>query len=332
MELERRIFAFGELGRELGAITKEDIDENLWRASNENPWFTPEAIYTAFQGLATMLDYAGLQEWTSHYTENLHTKKIGVVMAGNIPAVGFHDLLCVLMSGHVLHAKLSSKDTVLMTFIIDKLIEIESEFKEYIHLVERLEREKLDAVIATGSNNTTRYFDQYFSGLPNIIRGNRTSVAVINGNETSEDFVALGKDVFTYYGLGCRNIAKLFVPVGYSFTPLLDAFAAYDEIRHHHKYVNNYDYYKSIYLVNREEHLDTGFLLIRASEELVSPLSVLYYEEYTSEADLQTKLTSAKDKLQCVVGDGFIPFGEAQQPSCTDFADGVDTMKFLTEL
>jgi hypothetical protein len=243
-------------------------------------------------------------------------------MAGNIPLVGFHDLLCVLISGHRLSAKLSSQDSVLMRYVVEKLVAIEPRFKDYISFVERMN--DADAVIATGSDNTARYFEYYFRNIPHIIRKNRSSCAILRGTETNEQLIALGKDVFSYFGLGCRNVSKLFVPKDYDFKRLLDLWQPYHDVFNHHKYVNNYDYNKSILLVNRTPHLDNGFVLITENKALVSPISVVYYE--VGEPD------PSSDKIQCVVSAEHVPFGKTQEPELTDYADRVDTLKFLTAL
>jgi hypothetical protein len=180
-------------------------------------------------------------------------------------------------------------------------------------------------VIATGSDNTARYFEYYFRTKPHIIRKNRSSIAVLTGNETDDQLIALGKDVFSYFGLGCRNVSKLVVPEGYDFTRPLRLWEVYHDVSNHHKYVNNYDYNKSILLINGTHHFDNGFALLTPNEALVSPISVLYY---ATSADL------ASDKIQCIVGSGanYIPFGTTQEPTLTDYADNVDTLKFLTGL
>jgi hypothetical protein len=256
-------------------------------------------------------------------------------MAGNIPLVGFHDFLSVLISGHFLLAKLSSDDDVLMRKLANMLVAIEPAFANNFEFVDLLK--EADAIIATGSDNTARYFEYYFSKRPHIIRKNRTSVGILTGHEETEDLRNLGEDIFRYYGLGCRNVSKVFVPEGYTFDKLFEANEHRQNILEHHKYHNNYDYNKSILLVNREPHFDNGFLLITPSQQLVSPISVLFYETFSSLHDLRAKLTAVKDKLQCVVSahgwlEGSIPFGQAQCPMVWDYADGVDTLNFLQKL
>ena len=333
MLLNDRIKSFETLGNRLKNLSSERLEELFLAAKNENAWFVENSVRLAIEGIILFLERNKIENWLSAYTlENDLPKKIGVIAAGNIPLVGFHDLMCVLLSGHHLMIKMSSKDGVLIRFILDELFDIDPNFKSQVSFVERLN--DADAFIATGSDNSARYFEFYFKDKPNIIRKNRTSVAVLKGDETVEDFQNFGSDIFQYYGLGCRNVSKVFVPKGYDFTPLLDGLKGFEDVIHHHKYRNNYDYNKSIYLVNKEPFLDTEFLLVRESEDMVSPISVLFYQEYDSNDDLTEILKNQSEKIQCVVGNdaGMIAFGQAQQPEVTDYADGVDTMAFLTGL
>ena len=333
MLLNDRIKSFETLGIRLKNLSSEELEELCLSALNENAWFVEQNVKLAIEGIVLFLNQSTLGQWTNVYQlDQIKPKRIGIIAAGNIPLVGFHDVLCVLLSGHHLMIKMSSKDGVLMRFVLEELFNIESEFKSQVTFVERLN--EADAFIATGSDNSARYFEYYFKEKPNVIRKNRTSVAVLTGNETTEDFENLGRDIFQYYGLGCRNVSKAFVPKGYDFKPLLDGLHSFESVIHHHKYRNNYDYNKSIYLVNREPFLDTEYLLVRESKDLVSPISVLYYQEYENEKELETFLKDSADKIQCVVGSGEdrIPFGQAQQPGVSDYADGVDTMAFLAGL
>lgn len=336
MTHSERLAAFVKLGQRLAAISPDELTTLAARARNENAWFDLPNVTAAVAGIAQMLDEEPLRHWAAHYPpEPENARLIGVVMAGNIPMVGFHDALCVLLSGHCLLAKLSADDTVGMTWVLNELSTIEPRFEEAIQLVPRLNA--AEAYIATGSDNTARYFEFYFGKKPNIIRRNRTSVAVLTGQETDAELARLGPDIFQYYGLGCRNVSKLFVPQGYSFTPLLDALQGCEGVLNHHKYNNNYDYNKSILLVNAVPHFDNGFLLITPGQALVSPISVLHYGEYLNEADLADQLTDVATRIQCVVSAGgrfagSFPFGRAQMPGVGDYADGVDTMEFLAEL
>jgi hypothetical protein len=331
-----RLAAFVALGHYLRTLSADELAHLTARARNQNAWFDAPNVTAAIRGIAALLEDEPLRHWAARYpAEPATPRQVGVVMAGNIPLVGFHDALCVLLSGHTLLAKLSKDDTVLMAWILGELQRLEPRFAERIILAERLNA--ADDYIATGSDNTARYFDFYFGKKPHIIRRNRTSLAVLTGREESHDLGLLGEDIFRYYGLGCRNVSKLYVPQGYDFTPLLDSLQPWHHIPDHHKYQNNYDYNKSILLVNRVPHLDTGFLLLTENTQLVSPISVLHYSFYSSEVDLVDQLTDVAAQTQCIVSAGgqwagSFPFGRAQCPAVTDYADGVDTMAFLAEL
>lgn len=334
MTIDERVEAFEKLGNYLISIDEVTFEDLLNKVRNENPWFTHGSIRLALQGLNNYLDREKLKEWISGYQVNPSIpKRIAVVMAGNIPLAGFHDFLTVLMSGHAILIKLSSKDSVLLTFISSKLIEIEPRFESLITIAAQLKN--FDAVIATGSDNSARYFHYYFGKYPHIIRKNRTSCAVLTGSETQAELQLLGKDVFTYFGLGCRNVSKIFVPKDYDPVRLVKDWEIYADIIHHHKYHNNYDYQMSILLINKIPFYDSGFVILQESEKLVSPISVVYYERYDSPDDLLAKLHVVFGKLQCVVGKSephFIPFGQAQFPELWDYADQVDTLKFLEKL
>jgi hypothetical protein len=336
MDLKGRIEAFSELGKQLAELPPEQRNHLMDLAAQQNPWFTNESVKLSLDGLQRFLTLEKLNKWTSLYQLNPHEgKTIGVAMAGNIPLVGFHDFLCVLIAGHRLKAKLSSQDSTLLPFLTEKLLAIDPSFKNQIEYAEQLKQ--VDAVIATGSDNTSRYFEYYFRNIPHIIRKNRSSCGVIFGEELGSELRDLGKDVFSYFGLGCRNVSKVFVPEGYDFKLLLDSWEGYSEIINHHKYANNYDYQKSILLVNGTPFLDNNFVLVTGSSALVSPISVLFYENYKDQNDLHAKIHSQKEKIQCTVSakgwfDHSLPFGKAQYPELWDFADNVDTLKFLDEL
>ena len=314
------------------------IEEVVQQANQKNNWFTPLLVEAALAAIAqNYLTKSNLETWLSVYPSvRTQPQKVGVVMAGNVPAVGFHDALCVLISGHHLIAKLSSDDQVLMQFLLNKLIEIEPTWANRITIAERLNA--ADAYIATGSDNTARYFEYYFAKKPHLIRRNRTSVAVLTGKETNTELAALGQDILQYFGLGCRNVSKLFVPLNYDFSPFYEAIEPLaDTYRNHHKYFNNYEYNRSVLLINREPHLDNNFLMLRESDALVSPISVLFFEYYENKPALAKRLTAQAEKIQCVVAgsvewEGSVPFGQAQSPTLTDYADGVDTMAFLGSL
>jgi hypothetical protein len=331
MTSENRISAFIKLGEKISNLSKEELDELQLRARLENAWFTPENTRRALDGITELLNEKKLREWLSKYDLNAEVPKIvGIVMAGNIPMVGFHDLLCVLLSGHFAAVKISSQDSFLTKKLISWILEVEPKFKKSLEIRERLNN--IDAVIATGSDNTARYFEFYFKDIPHIIRKNRSSIAILTGNETAEELKKLGQDIFWYYGLGCRNVSKVLVPLGYKPDFFYESIQEYEEIIHHHKFRNNYDYNKSIYLVNSEPHLDNGFLLWRASNDLVSPISVLFYQEMENDEAIKEYLANNSEKIQCVVGNGYIPFGMAQLPDPWDYADHVDTLAFLSKL
>ncbi len=297
-----------------------------------NGWFTPASIDTAIQNICQyFLDEKLLGRWLAAYPQvGTHTPRtVGIVAAGNIPLVSFHDWLCGFVSGHRVKMKLSSKDTVLMTHILEKIGNWYPAFAGQTLASEMLK--DCDAYIATGSNNSARYFEYYFSKFPHIIRRNRTSAALLSGREKQAELDALADDVMTYFGLGCRNVTKVFVPEGYDFEPLLQALQRYDHLMDHHKYKNNYDYNLALLLLNSAAYLTNGSVLLHESASLFSPISVLHYAYY-SDGEAQAAELLANEDLQCLVGHGFTPFGQAQQPSLTDYADGVDTMAFLEKL
>ncbi|MFC4872705.1 acyl-CoA reductase [Negadavirga shengliensis] len=336
MNLEERLSAFISLGEEINGIDKQSLEPLLVRIENNNSWFREEQSKKALKGIAHYLSKEQLENWLNQYDTGLSkAKHVGIIMAGNIPGVGFHDLLCVLMAGHIAHVKLSSTDIVLIPFLMDLLVSIAPGFRDKVFFDERLSG--MDAYIATGSDNSARYFEYYFGKYPHIIRKNRTSVAIIDGLEIKSDWGLLAEDVFQYYGLGCRNVSKIFFPDKAHVGMFLQAMEDYRTKVDHHKYNNNYDYNKSIYLVNKEPHLDNGFLLLKESEELVSPIAVAYYQIYPDLEWLEDNLRLNRDKIQCIVSregwfSGSIPFGAAQCPGVADYADRVDTMKFLLDL
>ncbi|WP_373495580.1 acyl-CoA reductase [Aquiflexum sp.] len=337
MTLEERIEAFVKLGERINDMGEEEFEILSIRVQNNNTWFTPEQTKNALQALSINLVKENLEAWLSSYDlkDAIKTKSIGILMAGNVPAVGFHDFMCVLMAGHRACIKLSSSDHVLMNWLITELITLEPKFEEMISVEDMLKAK--DAYIATGSDNSARYFEYYFGKYPHIIRKNRTSVGILDGFEQADDLRIFGKDIFQYYGLGCRNVSKLFVRDKDTLIEFLDAIAEFKEVAQNHKYHNNYEYNKSIYLVNKEQHLDNGFLLMRESSALVSPIAVLYYELYDDMEQLNTRLSEEKEKIQCIVSlqgwyPGSLEFGSAQCPGLSDYADGVDTLQFLKQL
>jgi hypothetical protein len=345
--MNNEIIAFAHLGKVLTSIETrsnnqfshyyDKLETGISQAKLNNPWFTEENILFAIQSIGKMLDADKLNQWIQPYDiKPALPKVIGVVMAGNIPLVGFHDFLCVLVSGHIFLGRLSSDDAKLLPALAGILKEIEPALSDKIKFTDgRLQN--FDAIIATGSNNTARYFEYYFGKVPNIIRKNRNGVAVLTGEETSAELLALGSDIFMYFGLGCRSISKLFVPKGYLFDQLFKSIEDFHPIINHHKYKNNYDYYRSIFLINKVKHYDNGFLMITQDASYSSPPSVLYYEEYVEIEALKARLASDAEKIQCVVSqsdslNGAILPGDVQKPELWDYADGIDTMQFLQGL
>ena len=328
MDILDRIGAFVQLGQKIDNLSREEISVLTQSAGQQNAWFTVENVEKAFRGISFMLEEGKIEKWISKYSNWPEVPKVvGIVMAGNIPLVGFHDLLCVLISGHFAAVKPSSQDSYLLDLMIKWIIDIEPRFKKSIEVREKLTN--VDAVIATGSDNTSRYFEYYFKDIPHIIRKNRTSIAILDGTETDQEIEQLGDDIFSYFGLGCRNISKIFTPIGYDFRDTFKHFEGHSSIIHHHKYKNNYDYHKSIYLVNKIPHLDAGFFLTISTDDLVSPLSVLYHQEYNDKESLKKVLAPFEEKIQCTVGHDHLPFGSAQQPELWDYPDNIDVIDFL---
>lgn len=336
MTIQERKEGLSSLGNWFNTISSTELDQLILMAGNENSWFTPESIKSAFTAWGKVLTHDKIEQWINgRELSPTAAKRIGLIMAGNIPLVGLHDLLTVLISGNEAHIKYSSQDRALMSAVVSKLIENNPDFRDRIKVIERFN--DIDAIIATGSDNSARYFKHYFSKHPHIIRQNRVSVGIIKGDETEEQFAKIGQDAFQYFALGCRNVSKVFVPKDFELPKFIKSLEGYGQILDHHKYRNNYDYNKSIYLVNREPHLDSGFFMMRESEDLVSPISVIYYETYESEAALDLKLSANREKIQCMVSadawyEGSLSFGEAQTPELWDYADGVDTLEFLEGL
>ena len=315
----------------------EQFNDIFEKAEQQNSWFTRANVIFAFKSWSDALSENKVKQWLSQYQlpQTTSSKKILIIMAGNLPLVGLHDLLCVLVTGHKAIVKLSSNDCVLLPYLITQMKTFAPEWTEAVTLTDDKVTE-YDAVIATGSDNTARYFEYYFGKKPHIIRKNRHSVAVLTGKETPEELFALGKDIFLYYGLGCRSISKLFVPKGYDFNLLFQAIYPYKDIIQEQKYANNYDYNKAVYLMSLFQLLENGFLLLKEDEHYGSPIATLFYEYYTNVDSLKEKLTTDAEKIQCVVAHNFtteeVAFGETQTPQLWDYADGVDTLNFLLKL
>lgn len=347
------ITAFSELGlflRQFG--TKGSVNTSFKGLNDEfydrfqdlvkiqcqyNGWFTEDNVRHAIASISVSLTREKLEKWLLKYEseikKNKTCRKIGVIMAGNIPLVGFHDFLCVLTSGNIFIGKTSSNDKFLLPFVAEILISIEPAFKDLIFFTDN-QVKNADAIIATGSNNSSRYFDYYFGKYPHVIRKSRNSVAVLNGTETARDLKNLGKDIFQYFGLGCRNVSKLFVPEGYDFDPFFKAIYEYKNVINNNKYGNNYDYNKVVYLMNKIKLIENGFLVLKEDTGLASPVAVLYYEYYPDKKTVSERLKANDHNIQCIVSgnkeiEGVIGFGKTQYPGLWDYADGVDTMRFL---
>lgn len=331
MNLLQRIDLLEKLGNYL-AGDSEKLKDIRQRAFEKNQWFTYEFVTLSLQNISTQfLERSKLENWVKYYhlDDNIKPKTIGIVMAGNIPLVGFHDFLCVFISGHKQIIKLSEKDTVLMAHIVDTLLEWNPETADLIKIAERLKN--CDAYIATGSNNSSRYFNYYFGKYPSIIRGNKTSVAILNGEETTEQLSSLADDVHTYFGLGCRNITKLYVPKDYDFVPLLTVFRKYEYFKDHTKYKNNYDYNLALLIMNCVKYMTNESIIVTENANIFSAVSELHYNFYEDVSVLINDLKEDKN-IQCTVGYEALEFGQAQRPGLFDYADGVDVIEFLLGL
>ncbi|MEX0272944.1 MAG: acyl-CoA reductase [Flavobacteriaceae bacterium] len=341
--LQQRIRAFAELGRLFRAYTANGeypqpqwinaLDRVVTQAEHRNGWFTKEQVTYALSHWGQLLTEAQLNNWLLPYSlPQKGDMTIGLVLAGNIPLVGFHDFLSVLITGNAVLIRQSSNDAALLPVIVKFLGEIYPLFKERIQITDQ-KLEGFDAVIATGSNNTARYFDYYFGQWPHIIRRNRNSVAVLTGHETQGELRALGEDIFRYYGLGCRSVSKLFVPEKYDFDPFFKAIFPFASMMEHAKYANNYDYNKAVYLMSEFNILENGFLMLKEDEGYASPIATVFYSKYSSIASLRKTLERDRDKIQCIVANGFsgkeVEFGHTQSPALNVYADGADTVDFL---
>lgn len=309
---------------------QEKIELFVEKAKNENAWFSDMLIRNAMKAIQDQfLDSKVWLKFLEKY-ESIHesaNKRVGLILPGNLPAVGMHDLLMTLASGNQAIVKLSSQDRSLMSLYIEVINQFDA---NQIEIVDRMSH--VDAIIATGSDFASGYFSNYFAKIPHLIRKNRSSLAVLSGNETIADFEGLSADIFTYYGLGCRNVSSIAVPEDYDLIPLFDVLTKVDWVLEHTKYANNYQYHKTLLLLNQVAHFDLGNLIVTENEQLVSPVGILYVHRYQNPHDLSAWLTQHEDKIQCVVGEGAIPFGQAQMPALDDFADGVNTYEFLVNL
>ena len=349
MQLQQRINAFVKLGEFLGQFSNEVIQKNnnveqndlffdgfkhqIKLAKENNGWFTDDNIKFALASWNEALTQSNISKWLEPYNiQNISTKKVAIIMAGNIPLVGFHDFLAVLISGHNVLVKQSSNDKHLLPFLAKYLEFAEPQFKGKIVFTED-KLNSFEAVIATGSNNTARYFEYYFKGKPSIIRNNRNSVAILTGEESHEDLKNLSEDIFRYYGLGCRNVSKLFVPKGYNFDSFFEGIYHWHPIIESAKYANNYDYNKAVYLMSEFDMLENGFFMVKEDESYSSPIATIFFEYYETTESLKKKLEAEKNNIQCIVSKGFseneIAFGTTQKPKLWDYADSVDSVEFL---
>jgi Acyl-CoA reductase (LuxC) len=352
MTLQERKDSFIMLGKFLGQFslannTKNEAVSNnnlfyddfialIELSQSHNGWYTQDNVYFAINSWANALTKDKLNTWTSNYNfNNVVTKNIGLILAGNIPLVGFHDFLSVLITGHNVLIKTSSNDQHLLPFLAKYLISIEPKFNTKITFIEA-KLEGFDAVIATGSNNTARYFEYYFKDKPSIIRKSRNSVALIDGNESASQMIALGGDIFRYFGLGCRNVSKLFVPKNYNFDLFFNGMFPHQDVIKYEKYSNNYDYNKAVFLMSNFKLLDNEFLTIKEDSSYASPIASVFYEFYDSISDVKTKLKADEDMIQCIVSNNLIEnsieFGQTQNPNLWDYADNVDTIDFLIKI
>jgi hypothetical protein len=347
---QQRKSAFVQLGNVMGklaekkswpgfnsGLTEAEFDEFttiFTRHIHVNGWFTEENIRKALLAWSAALSAENLDRWLSAYQIPHHQSKkynVGIICAGNIPMVGFHDVLSVILSGHKALVKLSSDDNLLIPALWKLLLQAEPGLEAQLEFVPA-QLKNFDAVIATGSNNTSRYFKYYFDSVPNIIRKSRNSVAILTGNESEKEMQELGKDIFDYFGLGCRNVTKVYLPEGFNLDKLFNALFPFADIVNHNKYANNYDYNKAVWLLNREDLLDNGFILLKKDEALASPTASLYYEYYQNEEALRSLLASRIEEIQCLISQKDLPFGTSQSPMLWDYADGVDTLDFLIKL
>lgn len=352
LQLAQRIAVFSELGKAflaasnehqtntpgfLGASFQTALAAAIQKAFAHNGWFEPKFVKQALADWGTLLQTHNLQLWTTHLPEtNAHPKRVGIVMAGNLPLVGFHDFLSVLITGHKAVIKPSSDDVQLWPVIINGLLELAPDWATYIEVVPQLKN--IDAVIATGSNNSARYFEHYFSKYPHIIRKSRHSVAVVNHHTTDAELQALAGDIFMYFGLGCRSVSKIYVPVDFDVNRIFGNIMHHNEVVQNKKYGNNYDYHRAIYMMNQQPFLENGFVIVREATNLATPVAVLHVERHTDLPSTEAALFQIEAEIQCVVTNckinfpRTVAFGTSQAPALGDYADGIDTLSFLMAL
>jgi hypothetical protein len=338
---QHTITAFAALGQLFRDSISGDCSENKWlkdldnalvNTSNQNKWFTKENLDFCINTWGNTLTETNLNTWLRAYPEaQKHEQRLGLVLAGNIPLVGLHDVLCGLACGYSIEIKYSSNDDILLPFVVNFLMEKQPEWQGIIHFTDG-KLEKFDRVIATGSNNTARYFEYYFKNVPHIIRKTRNGVAVLNGEETEAELSALCTDILQYFGLGCRSVSHLMVPESYDFNALFLALYKHRDIIHHNAYANNYDYNKAVYLMQEEDLLDNGFMMLKKDSGLNSPIACVHYSKYATLGEAQKTLKEAQENIQCVVSnclENSLAFGQTQHPKLSDYADHIDTMEFL---
>ncbi len=352
MTLEHKKNIFIELGKFLSQFSQNENSRNpnvlnnhlffdefvdlIQLSQSHNGWYTPENVYFSVQSWAEALTQKNLDKWLAPYDlKEIIPKTVALILAGNIPLVGFHDFLSVLISGHKILVKTSSNDQHLLPFLSKYLISVEPKLENYITFVEG-KLENFDAVIATGSNNTARYFEYYFKDKPSIIRKSRNSVAVLNGQESKEQMIALGEDIFRYFGLGCRNVSKIFIPKGYNFDLFFNGMFPYQDVIKYEKYANNYDYNKAVFLMSNFNLLDNEFLIIKEDSSYASPISSVFYEYYDNLDEIKSRLETEKDQIQCIVSNNLIAnsvnFGETQKPQLWNYADNIDTLAYILKI
>ena len=334
MNLKERISLFSTLGNLIANKDNPTINTSFDSIKTSNPWFSEENISLSISSVSKMLDEEALINWTSKYDfkSKSNKSKVFIIMAGNLPLVGFHDFLSVLISGNIAVVKLSSKDNILPKILIEIMISIDSRIADFINIVDNIIDLNIDAVIATGSDNSSKYFNYYFKGFKSIIRKNRRSVAILDGSESVNQLESLAVDVFSYFGLGCRNVSKIYIPTNYDLNKLFKSFFKYNTIINHLKYANNYDYNKTIYLMNKEKLLDNGFVIFKQDKSIQSPVATIFYEYYNSREDLNNYINLNRNLFQCIVSNLDIPFGQSQFPKLTDYADQKDTIEFLLSI
>ena len=347
LSLDQRLSAFAQLGKVFDlfgrsapwpglscGLTREEytaFEDAIAKAGVYNGWFTDANVRHMLLSLSRMLDAGDLRQWVARYPAPASRRTVGIIMAGNVPLVGFHDLLCVLLSGHRARVKCSSDDRFLIPAVVEILERFAPGIREEVVITDGKLGE-VDAIIATGSNNTARYFEHYFGHLPRIVRKGRVSVAVLDGTESDDELTALGEDVFRYFGLGCRNVSKLYVPRDFNIDRFFTAMFPWKSIVDHHKYANNFDYNRAVWLLDQVPFLENGFLQVKEDKALASPVASLHLERYDDRSAVIADLDAKCDAIQCVIGHGFVPFGQAQFPKVDDYADGIDTMAFVSGL